>query len=162
MPFSKSATEQTFTGMALPFDVPRCPECGHRFAEGAGVLVDARRYADEGRWHIEGVHCRTHDHELVRDSANDDTALLDARLGVLADVANQTHEPALLDVRLADVELCGPESKAITDDELDELDGAIGNIAYFARLYASGTISEGALKANERTVAGLLDKVGGR
>jgi len=94
--------EQLLSGHELPGDTPRCRQCGG-ILEGARVVVCVRSMDGADTWGINTVWCREHAPTDVPETPHGETALADARVGTLADVVEQTHTHALIDVVVADM-----------------------------------------------------------
>ena len=95
---------QILSGHELPGDTPRCCQCGS-LLEGARVVVCARSMDGAAGWGINTVWCREHAPTDVPETPHGETALAEARVWTLADVLNQTHTHALIDVVVTDATL---------------------------------------------------------
>jgi len=110
----ETTVRQILSGHELPGDTPRCCQCGS-LLEGARVVVCARSMDGADTWGVNTVWCREHAPADVPETPHGETALADARVGTLADVVEQTHVHALIDVVVTDAALREGNRKAVQE-----------------------------------------------
>lgn len=97
--------EQILAGMELPHDAaPRCSDC-RTAVEGADIIVCARRVYGADGWEINAVWCPEHAPETAPKTPHGVSVLASARVGMLADMVEQTHRHALIDPVVEDKRL---------------------------------------------------------
>lgn len=97
------ALRQILTGLPLPQADPCCMTCGAHL-EGARIAAVAHNI-DTAGWHINSITCIEHGPRDVPETSCGESVLAHARLGMLADVVEHRHDPALLDVEIVDAAL---------------------------------------------------------
>jgi hypothetical protein len=89
----------------------RCSNCWTAL-EGARVAVVARSVYGTDAWELNTIYCLEHAPETVPETPHGESVLATARVGMLADVLGQSHDPALLDVEIVDAALGESDDEA--------------------------------------------------